>query len=472
MSITLEREHFVEPYEYLIFKEDDLYKAKNGRTLAIDFKDKNPIKVTQSALDALTIGRTWKETVILMGDFVLKKTLKNTLKIPSYTKIDIRGRIYVEDYFDKHVLKGENISYVEICGGIFEGSKTQGVSGEDVCFIFLDGVKHINVHDIIFRNHKGDGVRIEDSVRRNKYIYLRNLRGHDVLSTVAVWGVPGGYMSYYVEAGRCYGYENDVSTVCFNGIRDFSIIGCVGIKNGHEAIKCEGACDRGRVIGNLGFQNNYSGFYTGGFNFGVVKDNVFIDNFGSPDGGSGIDFAQGYFSIIEGNVCQKNGYGTATGDYTGNGISLGGIGAGDVRYCIVRGNLCGGVNAGSQRNKQYGIRVYSTCIGCIVEDNRVVDGGEAGTLLNQSTTTKIKGNIGYVTENCGIATFSGDGFTTVFNTPHGLVDAPTKYGVSPLTPDADASRTITVDATNIIITYTTAPPAGTDNLKFGWWAEV
>jgi len=74
--------------------------------------------------------------------------------------------------------------------------------------------------------------------------------------------------------------------------------------------------------------------------------------------------------------------------------------------------------------------------------------------------------------NRGIATFSGDGTTTTFNIPHKLSSTPSKYIVSPLTPDAHASKTITADATNIVITFATAPPAGTNNLKFGWYAEV
>jgi len=72
----------------------------------------------------------------------------------------------------------------------------------------------------------------------------------------------------------------------------------------------------------------------------------------------------------------------------------------------------------------------------------------------------------------GIATFSGDGSTTEFKIEHGLVSTPSKYGVSPLTPDAHADKTISVDSTYITITFSTAPPSGTDNLKFSWWAEV
>jgi len=83
-----------------------------------------------------------------------------------------------------------------------------------------------------------------------------------------------------------------------------------------------------------------------------------------------------------------------------------------------------------------------------------------------------KYNRGYTTENFGIATFSGDGVTTVFNIAHGLTDTPTFYTAEPLTTDARASRLLSADATNITITFDTAPPSGTDNIKFSWKAEV
>jgi len=84
----------------------------------------------------------------------------------------------------------------------------------------------------------------------------------------------------------------------------------------------------------------------------------------------------------------------------------------------------------------------------------------------------VKGNIGYVTENSGTATFSGDGTTTQFSIAHGLVSTPTKVQVTPMTADAASDFYVTADDTNIYINYKSAPPSGTDNLKFSWYAEV
>jgi len=84
----------------------------------------------------------------------------------------------------------------------------------------------------------------------------------------------------------------------------------------------------------------------------------------------------------------------------------------------------------------------------------------------------LRNNFGYTTENSGTATFSGDGTTTQFSIAHGLVSAPTKIQVTPMTADAASDFYVTADDTNIYINYKSAPPSGTDNLKFSWYAEV
>jgi len=109
------------------------------------------------------------------------------------------------------------------------------------------------------------------------------------------------------------------------------------------------------------------------------------------------------------------------------------------------------------------------------------DGDTAIKILGVTTFFKcnisdndIRGyaNEGAKTENSGTATFSGDGTTTQFSIAHGLVSAPTKVQVTPMTADAASDFYVTADDTNIYINYKSAPPSGTDNLKFSWFAEV
>ncbi|RLF78872.1 hypothetical protein DRN38_06665, partial [Thermococci archaeon] len=95
-----------------------------------------------------------------------------------------------------------------------------------------------------------------------------------------------------------------------------------------------------------------------------------------------------------------------------------------------------------------------------------------GQLSVVGTNNVIKQNRGYTTENSGTATFSGDGTTTQFSIAHGLVKAPSKVLVTPMSADAAGDFYVTADDTYIYINYSTAPPSGTDNVKVSWYAEV
>ena len=74
--------------------------------------------------------------------------------------------------------------------------------------------------------------------------------------------------------------------------------------------------------------------------------------------------------------------------------------------------------------------------------------------------------------NRGVATFSGNGTATQFTIPHGLVSTPNVAIVTPASANASGAFYITVDATNIYVNYTTAPPAGTNNVVLNWYAEI
>ena len=80
--------------------------------------------------------------------------------------------------------------------------------------------------------------------------------------------------------------------------------------------------------------------------------------------------------------------------------------------------------------------------------------------------------IGRGWQNSGTATFSGDGSTTQFTIPHGLVAEPSKVQVTPMSADAAGDFYVTKDATNIYVNYKTAPASGTDNVVLSWYAEV
>ena len=75
-------------------------------------------------------------------------------------------------------------------------------------------------------------------------------------------------------------------------------------------------------------------------------------------------------------------------------------------------------------------------------------------------------------ENKGRATFSGDGSTTAFNIPHGCFATPGMVQVTPGSTDAMGIFKATVNATNVVVTFSSAPASGTNNVLLNWMASV
>lgn len=62
---------------------------------------------------------------------------------------------------------------------------------------------------------------------------------------------------------------------------------------------------------------------------------------------------------------------------------------------------------------------------------------------------------------------NGDGAATAFSVPHGLTAAPSSYAVTPTSAAAAAAHYVSsVTASAIIVTFSAAPAAGTNNVKF------
>ncbi len=74
--------------------------------------------------------------------------------------------------------------------------------------------------------------------------------------------------------------------------------------------------------------------------------------------------------------------------------------------------------------------------------------------------------------NRGKSTQSGNASTKVFNIAHGLFAAPTRANVTAGSSDARGTPDVTFDATNVILTYPTAPASGTNNLLWNWEATI
>lgn len=75
--------------------------------------------------------------------------------------------------------------------------------------------------------------------------------------------------------------------------------------------------------------------------------------------------------------------------------------------------------------------------------------------------------------SAGTQSFSGDGSATAFSIAHGLSGTPVARAVWAESTDAAGDKYVSsVDATNITITFLTAPASGTDNVVLGFDARL
>jgi len=145
------------------------------------------------------------------------------------------------------------------------------------------------------------------------------------------------------------------------------------------------------------------------------------------------------------------------------------IGVNNGKYCLISSNLITSDVTGWQGIHFLNDAAYAFNV---VENNHMVGSERTPLIDGYNVRTFVRRNYGYVTENSGVATFSGDGVTTSFSWAHGLVSTPNVVLVTPKSADAAITHSVSADATNITIKFTSAPAAGTDNVVLEWYAEV
>lgn len=166
---------------------------------------------------------------------------------------------------------------------------------------------------------------------------------------------------------------------------------------------------------------------------------------------------KGERAIISNNIV-KNSSQSGAGSYPG-------IRVGNVWTDLsIQGNQCW--DDQGTKTQSYGIVLQDTSDYAIITGNNVRGNRDGGMLLVGSNNI-VKNNIGYKTENSGVASVANGGTIA-----HGLVTTPTAYFAT--TTAASHIVAITgVDASNLTVSLTDEDGAGVavaENVS--WWAEV
>ncbi len=154
------------PASYVIYTDGTTIYARSGVADGTDFEGTDAATVIQSALDALTAGRTWKEKVLLKGDFSLSAAIVIN---DSYTVLELRqATLTLEAGVNDAVIKTTiTITDVEVLGGILDGNGTNqtgfAVTGRAV--LHIRDVTRGLIRDVYVKNAYDRGIEVDGGSR-------------------------------------------------------------------------------------------------------------------------------------------------------------------------------------------------------------------------------------------------------------------------------------------------------------------
>ncbi|MGB9672068.1 MAG: right-handed parallel beta-helix repeat-containing protein [Candidatus Norongarragalinales archaeon] len=550
----------VEP-SYVIFQEAGKVFAKNGKTGQIEFSGTDASAVIQAAINALTSGRTWKEKVVVKGNFTLTKQSGKTYAVglPDYTILEICGKLMLANGQNCDVIANVDQTngnrHIEIIGGAIDGNKGAQAAGNGIKlkatpttwagpYCYKNVVRNVHVY-----NCKEHGFKFEacnDLFITNCYAGILNGPGN---------GLDGFYFdgSHEVLIVGCHSTYNGrdgyrVTSTLASNTWENQIVGCASennseqayhiIKGAYDLVLClvtGSTCDdcaNGVVVDDGRDITIASNSLSRGSNAVWIKaGEVLVSGNSLTEAKVGVRVAASGIAVIGNSVRGKlevDEYGvylesgvndclvannritnisTNTEDQAGvllYGNNMRNLIVGNSIFNVGRFGIRLAANAVSSYNTIVANRIYNCASGIgingahtynIVSQNHVqtatyygislYNGADynrifentldVGTPIGFSAAganNVIKRNVGYVTENSGTATFSGNGTQTAFTIAHGCASTPNHVSLEAKSADASGDKYWSADATNITVTFITAPPAGTDNVVIAWKAEV
>jgi len=501
----------ISPASVIVFREGNYAVAVDGKTKEVLARSTDHTEVIQKALGSLTPNRTWKETVVLMSDFEV-----TGIEVPSYTRLVILGKIKLKDNANATVIDTEQFATeVEIVAGIVDGNKdNQNPSGE-IYGIRLNAATNSAVIGTKVINAHYDGVIVAGGFR-NKVIGVHAEGcGHN---GVAFWA--GDRDTYRGHLGIGITARNnalegvglgDVNGVVLLGLQTSGNSKGVAVDGGVDIVilghRSEGD-EYGAFI--AGINITYNGFkiknsISRGIIIKAASDGALPDGIklavGDVEGsqGHGIDIWDSKLVEID-NVTVK---GSAM-----HGLSV--VGSQKLHEIRVRNSMfidngSAGIRIGAtdskiskvvlrgvvSRGNKYGVYVgdNTEMDELVIEDCDLRDNTDEAIHWYATVATKIiRRNRGFVTENSGVAVFSGDGSTTEFTVGagHGLSVSPSDPSrllivCTPVSPDAMAASPLVcypedADADGkyetIKVKFASAPASGTNNVKVRWEAKL
>jgi len=384
----------------------------------IEFYGTDASTVIQSALNALTSGRTWKEKIVLKLNQVVDLDAK--ISMPSYTTFAIEeGVLRRKANTDFNLIEISGKTNVDIVGGIYDGNKDSIATDRDI--IRIANSEYVNAINCHFQNHGYEVIEIVGTskhigISNNRFINQRNcgvwsqLSGGNRPSFLRIIGNVFDYSydtenvaiyetDHIIVTGNDFSYSNRAGLVVKNST-DFVISDNTFFENGREltddpvsfpsnqpAIYVHTNCEGGTIVGNA-IGKCHIGLYIADSKKISVETNEVNLCYGD---GMYISNTDGV--LIRGNqICdnsqkQHNYY---------SGITLV-KGTDGNKGLLIQGNLIANILAGAKQQR-FGINEAASgafAENCLVSDNVIIKGGAMGTYYLRADADAIfRNNIG------------------------------------------------------------------------------
>ncbi|MEK7555606.1 MAG: right-handed parallel beta-helix repeat-containing protein [Patescibacteria group bacterium] len=379
------------PANYVVFLSGGTTYVRDGLDGSIDYSNTDPETAIEWAMNNLTSGRTWKEKVVVKGNY----TIDTSIDIPSYTILELQGRLTKAsgDFttLGMFVINGTN--NIEVIGGSIDGNYDDaGQSSGMDCVYIINGshitIKEMKIYDcrnygIVLRatsdfiiaenvvsNNGDDGIapiynsnngaisnnRIwgnRSAVATSSGIEIRDGSYEITIKGNVVYGGTAGSdmngIAVVIDSGSAYSAPHDV-TISGNIIRDIEDMGILVQTN-----------DASNNLENISI--------TGNTVVDTTKNGIFVSGRSDRDG-----VIMG--ATIQGNTVAQAGTSSST---------VSGINIGYANGVTIAGNSV-------SESGQYGIYIIGSQQ-IIVSENQVFNNGNAvnsfGIFLQGSTISSV-----------------------------------------------------------------------------------
>jgi parallel beta-helix repeat protein len=426
-------DHFIEkPLAYLVRVNGSYYEAIQGGsssgagTIAYGgaanaggTSGTDAQAVIQAALDNLTSGRDYKETVVLKGDIALD----SSIDLNSYTTLDMRGaRLTLDNSADEDVIKNKdaNNTYIDIIGGVIDGNQANQTAAQVISGIYFDTVTYGNIMGVTITNPLRFGIRIDDSSFYNtvtncyiddsdeqaglylgpgcQFNRITNVHVQDSFAGISLNGAV-----VHNTFTNCVVYNGDgVGFTLYNGADRNAFSSCVAVNCGQAipggesggGFYLEDECDNNTFTGCVSQGNAEDGFTVNGIG-GVCVGNTFTGCIAESNTLHGFDLtnASAYTSLVG---CQSI-------SNTRNGIFIYKSSSNTISGCVVRNNSQAGAGtySGIQLDDAAATCEHNVITGCKFIDDQVTKTQDyAIEELNAANYTRIVGN-NFITNRSG-----------------------------------------------------------------------